>query len=174
METTAIPGAMLASSPGAATNRATDLSSQDFFKLLIAELQSQDPLKPKDTGQIVQQVANIRQLDLSNRLDKTLSGLAQQDRLAGVTNLIGKVVHGVVRSSPDAAPHDVDGVVIGLHFDDAGEPVLELDSGDVLPLAAVTAVKSQPSDASAATALKSLFGKQAPARGLGVRGSYSS
>ena len=130
-------------SPGASsytptTRNTKDFRSEDFFKLLITQLQHQDPLKPNDSNQLVQEVANIRQMDVSANLDKTLSSFAQQQRIGGATGMIGRYVTGSVGSGGRSV--GVQGIVVGVQFTATGEAVLQLHTGDLLPLKNVTSV----------------------------------
>ena len=48
-----------ASSTTSSTNTWSSMTPQDFIKMLIAELQNQDPTQPVDNSQILQQVSQI-------------------------------------------------------------------------------------------------------------------
>ena len=41
----------------------SQLDSQDFFKLIIANLTNQDPLEPMDNQQLLEQIASLRQME---------------------------------------------------------------------------------------------------------------
>jgi len=129
-----------------------DLSPEDFFKLLITELQQQDPFKPNDTNQLVQEMSTIRQMDMATSMNKTLGAFAEQQRVGSATGMIGRYVQGVVVSGAgtDAAPQLVDGMVVGVQFSSSGEAVLELDGGIYLPVANVTMVRSKAPESAAA------------------------
>ena len=69
------------------------LGEQDFLKLLVAQLQNQDPLAPQDNTQFVSQLAQFSSLQAAmgtnTRLDSITSqnqGMANTD----VVNLVGK------------------------------------------------------------------------------------
>ena len=44
----------------------------DFMKLLVTELQNQNPLEPMDNHQMAAQLAQFTQLDLSERMNNNL------------------------------------------------------------------------------------------------------
>lgn len=124
-----------------------DLSAEDFFTLLITELQQQDPFKPNDTNQLVQEMSTIRQMDMSVELNKTLGSFADQQKVVSATNMIGRHVQGIVYSgsnSGQSVPVAVQGTVTGIQFNSQGEAILELDNGGYLPVAGVITVRTQP------------------------------
>lgn len=113
------------------------LKSEDFFRILVTEMQQQDPFEPNDTSDMVNQVSQIRGIELSSQLSTTLDALARQQRANGIGELIGKYV----MAQPDAvdgAP--VEGLVVGVRFDEQGAAVLELDSGQFVRAADVERV----------------------------------
>src|SRR5438094_579914 len=68
------------------------LKSADFFKIMITELQQQDPMQPSKTSDMISQVTQIRSIELSGKLTDTLDQLAAQQRTAGTSELLGKYV----------------------------------------------------------------------------------
>jgi len=132
-----------------------DLKSEDFLALMIQELQSQDPLNPQDTGQLLQQLSNIRQIEQSSNSNKTLETLSQTlqalsagQRFGDPTNLIGKYVAGTT-TDPSGQPTEVQGVVIGTRFDPQGNAILELHNGTFIPadqVEQITLVENLPPD----------------------------
>lgn len=120
------------------------LKSTDFFRLLIQELQSQDPLKPNDTNELVQQMSSIRQMEMSSTLNNTLNAFAAQQRIGEASGLIGRYVTGSVQSGDGTGNGEtaqVQGVVVGVHFNSTGDAVLELHTGKMLPVKSVTSVQ---------------------------------
>src|ERR1700753_2433855 len=73
----------------------TALGEQDFLKLLIAQLQNQDPLAPQDNTQFVSQLAQFSSLQAAmgtnTRLD-TITSQNQGQANTAVVNLVGKQV----------------------------------------------------------------------------------
>jgi flagellar basal-body rod modification protein FlgD len=107
------------------------LKSEDFFKILITELRQQDPMEPQKSADIVNQVSQLRSIELSSQLSNTLDGLARTQRTAGTGDMLGKYVAAQV-AGPDGAPVTVDGLVTGVHFNPDGAAMLELDNGQAL------------------------------------------
>ncbi len=148
METSVIGAGTTVSSAQATTRGFSDLSSENFFQLLIAELQSQDPLKPTDNQQLLQQLSTIRSMEQTVTLNKTLQTLAAEQRFGSTASLIGHYVSGTVTNSGGQA-YELRGLVIGVRFEGNGEAILELHNGRSLPAAKVeqvTLVENLPSD----------------------------
>ena len=76
------------------------------LKLLISEMQNQDPLDPMDNSEMVQQIGQIRGIGATDQLTKTLSALSSSQELVTASSLIGKSVQGL---ADDSSP--VDGIV---------------------------------------------------------------
>ncbi len=83
-----------------------DLDIDSFLKLLISELQNQDPLDPMDNSEMVQQIGQIREIGATDQLTQTLSNLSSSQELVTASSLIGQTVQGL---ADDASA--VDGVV---------------------------------------------------------------
>ncbi len=56
----------------------TSLDQADFLKLLTAQLKNQDPTKPVDNDQLVSQLAQLSTVDGINRLNTTVTGIANR------------------------------------------------------------------------------------------------
>lgn len=83
-----------------------DLDIDSFLKLLISELQNQDPLDPMDNSEMVAQIGQIREIGATDQLTQTLGNLASSQELVTASGLIGQKVTGL---ADDAS--SVDGVV---------------------------------------------------------------
>ena len=67
------------------------LSTDDFMKLFLAQLQNQDPTKPMDDSQMLNQLAQMTQVQTLQGVESALKG----SQLAQSSALIGKTVTGV-------------------------------------------------------------------------------
>jgi flagellar basal-body rod modification protein FlgD len=74
------------------------LEIEDFLKLMITELQNQDPLNPMDNHQILQQIGSMREIAATGRLTDTLEAVLLGQTLANATSLIGKQIEGLTDS----------------------------------------------------------------------------
>jgi flagellar basal-body rod modification protein FlgD len=97
MTTTAVatnPYAAL--SPATSSKTANEAGSSDrFLKLLVTQMQNQDPLNPMDNAQITSQMAQISTVDGISKLNGTVEGLtAQFAQMQAVTgaSLVGRDV----------------------------------------------------------------------------------
>ncbi len=93
-----------------------DLDVDQFLKLLISELQNQDPLDPMDNSEMVQQIGQIREIGATDQLTQTLNNLSSSQELVTASSLIGQSVQGL---SDDATA--VDGVVDRITVETSGE-----------------------------------------------------
>lgn len=133
MATTSINPTLLTGNPTApGTRRFEDFKSEDFFGLLIAQLQNQDPMKPTDNQALLQQMSMIRQMEQSNTLNKSLEALAGEQRFGAVSGLIGQYVAGHLTDSAGQEV-TVQGLVLGVTFNRDGSAVLQLHNGKQLP-----------------------------------------
>jgi len=91
---------------GGTSDRYNDLDIDSFLKLLINELQNQDPMDPMDNSEMVQQIGQIRQIGATDDLTRTLGKLSSSQELVTASSLIGRTISGL---ADDATA--VDGVV---------------------------------------------------------------
>lgn len=74
-----------------ATTSGTDLQNT-FMKLLVAQLQNQDPLNPMDNSQMTSQLAQINTVNGIQQLNTTMSSMATQNAATQASSLIGRSV----------------------------------------------------------------------------------
>src|SRR5436190_3250351 len=70
-------------------NAINDIDMNTFLKLMITELQQQDPLNPMDNKDMLNQIAQIRAVGASDQLTKTLNSVLLGQNITSATNLIG-------------------------------------------------------------------------------------
>ena len=90
------PGATSSTTAKAAakTGSSDTLGSDDFLKLLLTELQHQDPTSPMDSDKILSQTSQLATLESSTKTNTALENLTtqlQQSVNSNATNLIGKM-----------------------------------------------------------------------------------
>ena len=124
-----------ASGTQSSTNKLA-LKAEDFIKMMITQLQNQDPMEPAKNEQLLAQMSQISQLQSSTTLQDSLKTLVQQNNLSSAGSMIGKMVKG-----KDASGADIQGLVNSVKVVD-GNLSLELDTGKTMGLADVTDITS--------------------------------
>ena len=71
------------------------VTRDDFLKLLITELRSQDPMEPMKNSEFLGQIATLNQIESYATLTDSLRSLQHSGDLASASALIGKAVIGV-------------------------------------------------------------------------------
>src|SRR3954468_5307321 len=118
----------------------SQLNTDDFIKMMLTQLQNQDPLEPAKNQELLAQMSQIGQLQPSTQLQDTLKGLALQTQLGSAGNLIGKLVQGI-----DGNNDTVVGLVDSVRVEN-NEVFLELDNGKTLPMGNVMAIAAPPAN----------------------------
>ncbi len=78
---------------GAATATASSsIGIQDFLKILTAQLNNQDPLKPVDNQEFVAQIAQFATLEQSRQLNVKIDDLLSVQSSVQSVGLLGKTV----------------------------------------------------------------------------------
>jgi flagellar basal-body rod modification protein FlgD len=79
----------------ASNDSLSSVSMNDFLKLLITQLQNQDPLSPMDDAQILQQVSQIKSIESNQRLSDTLTSMQTQQDLVAASTMLQKNITGL-------------------------------------------------------------------------------
>lgn len=74
-----------------AINTASDIQ-MDYMKLLVTELQNQNPLEPLDNNQMASQLAQFSQLQQLESMDSNFANVLAVSELTYANTLIGKEV----------------------------------------------------------------------------------
>jgi flagellar basal-body rod modification protein FlgD len=129
--TTVTNTATSATSATANTNKSTSVTdaSDRFLKLLVTQMQNQDPLNPMDNAQVTSQMAQINTVTGIEKLNTTMGAMStsftQMQMLQGVS-LVG---HGVLLEGNQLAA-DTDGNAVGAYelSGSAGKVAIEIKS----------------------------------------------
>lgn len=111
-----------------------NLKTEDFIKMMITQLQNQDPTEPVKNEQLLAQMSQISQLQSSTTLTTTLQSMTLQNQIGSASSLIGKVVKGF-----DGEGDPVDGLVNSIKVVD-NKVQLQLDNGKALSMNNVTEI----------------------------------
>ena len=110
----------------------TTLGKEDFLKLLVAQMQNQDPLNPTDNKESIAQLAQFSALEQMNNistsmdtLNKSMTSFIQQSALTQGSAMIGKSVSGV--DTDGVTP--IEGTVEAVKWLD-GDPKLQVRKAD--------------------------------------------
>lgn len=132
----AISGLSGSSAANNASGRFAELTSEEFIKVMLAELTQQDPLEPSDSSKLLEQFSSLRNIESQLQLQQGLENLVTQNQISIASGMIGKVVQGL--GANDTA---VTGQVVSVRVID-GQARLELDTAQTLPIDRVTRVMS--------------------------------
>lgn len=77
------------------------MTSQDFMKLLIAQLQNQDPLQPTDNDQLLNQITSMQSLQSNIEMQSTLKSLGASQQLSSAASLLGQTVTGLTENKTE-------------------------------------------------------------------------
>jgi flagellar basal-body rod modification protein FlgD len=111
------------------------LDRNAFLKLMITELQNQDPLNPMDNTEYISQLAQFSSLEQMQNVNDNLSVLINAESGFSALNLIGKKVNCV---DPDNTEKTISGKVDTIKFV-SGTPVITINEREI-PLSYVTSV----------------------------------
>jgi flagellar basal-body rod modification protein FlgD len=115
-----------------------NLKAADFIKMMITQLQNQDPTQPMKNEELLAQMSQIGQLETSTQLQTSLKSVTLQTQIGSASALIGKSVQGL-----DANGNPIDGLVNSVKVN--GDSVdLQLDSGMSMALTNVTSIGPAP------------------------------
>lgn len=108
-------------------DRFQELDTQAFLKMMIAELQNQDPLNPMDNSKMLEQISQIRSITSNDALTNSIESLQMGQSMATAASLIGKTVVGL-----DVLGQEAVGTVEKVAFEDGtpylyvGQTIIEL------------------------------------------------
>jgi flagellar basal-body rod modification protein FlgD len=120
--------------PTSARSKKMELKTEDFIKMMITQLQNQDPLEPAKNQELLAQMSQIGQLQSATTLQESLKGMVLQNQIGAASGLIGKTVQGL-----DGQDEPVTGLVNSVKVGSDGVS-LELDNGKTLLLSRVTEI----------------------------------
>lgn len=122
----------------AETGPAQEMNQQVFLKLLVTQLQNQDPSSPMDTNQMVSQAAQLSMTETLNTMSATLTTQSAAGSMSTAASLIGRQVDWLGTDAVAAS-----GTVTGAVFQD-GQALVEIDGGaHTVGLAQITALAAR-------------------------------
>jgi len=130
--------ALSGSQASASTSRFSEMSSEDFMKIIFTELQSQDPFKPNDSNALLEQLNSIRSIESDMQMEERLNSVVFQNQMSTAGGLIGKRVAGLT-----ADAQRVGGVVRSVSRSD-DTITLNLENGWIIPMDNLEYIDSEP------------------------------
>ena len=115
-------------------SRFSEMSTEDFIKIIFTELSAQDPFKPNDSGALLDQLNSIRSIESDIKLTDQLKSLVTQNQLSAASGMIGKFIGGLTAENDRVA-----GFVVSV-IRQGDDITLELDNGWHVPITGVETV----------------------------------
>lgn len=114
--------------PGRVPSRGfSEITSEDFVKIMLSELTNQDPFAPNDSQQMLNQISTIRSIESDQAMLNSLGEMLDSSAFASAANLIGTLVSGLTEDNRRAVD-----VVLSVSRTADG-PVLNLFDGSRVP-----------------------------------------
>lgn len=123
----AITSSTSSSTPPAATDAFSAIQSEDFMRIIFAELTNQDPLQPNETQDLLNQISTIQAIESDRAFTDTLGRIEKQNQVTSATSLIGNLATGL-----NASGNRVVGFVDSISISRDGV-TLNLNNGSRLP-----------------------------------------
>jgi flagellar basal-body rod modification protein FlgD len=128
---------LISNKPSATSTGNSSLGKDEFLKILMAQLQNQDPLNPMEDKEFIAQMAQFSTLEqttnMSSLLEKFINTQTQSDSILKYSEMIGKQVDW--KSNDDTGS----GIVKSIKQSDIGI-ILELDNGEEISSDSITKV----------------------------------
>ncbi|HET9070336.1 MAG TPA: flagellar hook capping FlgD N-terminal domain-containing protein [Acidimicrobiales bacterium] len=131
--------------PTQAQAASNGINANTFLKLLVAQLQYQDPNNPSNPTQYLTQTAAFEEVQQLDSLQTSVQALTQQQQVSSGVAMLGQKV----TASTGTSGSSVSGVVSAVQLTSTG-PVLTV-AGQQVPLSAVQSVTAAASGSSSTT-----------------------
>jgi flagellar basal-body rod modification protein FlgD len=162
---TSIDTSLLLSNYQTETRKTGDaLGKDDFLKLLLTQLQNQDPSSPTDNTEFIAQMATFSSLEqmmnIGTKMDELIA-TNQQSSLMNYNSFVGKEItwHKLDETDENLAIEEGTGIVDSIQF--KGDKVyFILEDGTKLEPANITEMKQFSTGSNGLTSASELIGKQ--------------
>lgn len=119
------------------------LDKNDFLKLLVTQLQHQDPTNPMDNMQFTQQLAQFASVEQLQNLNSNLTGSERAQQISRLQGLVGKEVSYTIPNSndPEAEPARRKGTVDAIRI--LEDQTLALINGEEVDISQIDTIIRQ-------------------------------
>lgn len=131
---TATSGATSSQAASITGSAGTSLGRDVFLKLLVTQLQMQDPLRPMEDKEFITQLAQFSTLEQMQSMNQGLEAFMKSQLSFAVLSLIGKTVEWIDPETGDVSSGIVDSMQFG-----GDVPIMKVGEQDV-PLSMVLRV----------------------------------
>ncbi|MBA2125931.1 flagellar basal body rod modification protein [Hyphomicrobium methylovorum] len=111
------------------TNKST-LDYNDFLRLMVAQLQNQDPLNPTDSTEYMSQIAQFSNVEQAINTNSKLGQLLINSNISQASTLVGHTMM--------SADGSVSGIVTSVRIDSNGSTAILTDGKEIPIVAGVT------------------------------------
>ena len=122
-----------------ATNSASKIQ-MDYMKLLVTQLQNQNPLEPLDNNQMASQLAQFSQLEQLESMNSNFAKVLSTTERTYANSLIGKEV--AFASTNEEGTKDVTSAVVDQVVNDVDGKIMLVAGGAIVALEDVMSVKN--------------------------------
>lgn len=110
-----------------------ELGKDEFMKILMVQLQNQDPLDPMDDREFISQMATFSSLEQMMQMSSSIDTLVQSQMVSPVvqySHMIGKDVSYEAIDKDENATSEIESSRVIAVSQDEGWAILELQNGD--------------------------------------------
>lgn len=93
-----VSGVGAGSAASSTPNAYESLTSDEFLRIMFAELTRQDPSKPAESKDLLEQIGIIRSIESDLSLTRRLEDITRQNEVASAGSLVGQFVEGTTDS----------------------------------------------------------------------------
>jgi flagellar basal-body rod modification protein FlgD len=152
MTNTIDPSLLLSSSQQSQSKSSgSTLGKDDFLKILMTQLQNQDPTNPLQSQDFIAQMATFSSLEQLTNMNTQLGNFLQQNQLMGYSQLVGKEVSWTKSAdstnSSSTGPLQGTGKITGIEMKD-GSTQFTLDDGTTIDSSNISGVSNNNPDSS--------------------------
>lgn len=133
------------SSSGNSTNNTSGndaMGKDDFLKLLVTQLQYQDPLNPMEDRDFIAQTAQFSSLEQMQNINQNFSYFMRMQAISNTAALIGKEITYLVPTDEGEDPQTLSGIVTEVTFTD-GTTYMKVN-GEFVPIDYLLSIKEPP------------------------------